>query len=224
MSTANRRAAGLAGGLGVTALLLAVLLAGTVAHKAPELVPLHGAVSLSSIQDAAQEQEQIYSTKDVPKVQPLEKLATAQDMTLEDPRMDMDASSMDLDLAPELAGTMSVAGVPALAEPGGLAAPGGGALTLGEVDEQPRALYAPPPLYPVQEKARAREYTVHVRILLRKDGTVAEAEPLRRTQENAAFLDAAVQAVMQWRFVPCRKGGEPVQCLADQPFSFTLAK
>lgn len=131
-------------------------------------------------------------------------------------------AGMETDFSAELAGTVPMSGLPSLAPAGGPAAPSGGAMTLGEVDELPHPLYAPAPLYPAKQKRRGKEQKVFVRIVLHEDGTVKSARPLNRTDQTAPFHDAAVEAVLQWRFYPCKKGGKAVQCVADQPFSFSL--
>lgn len=224
MSPLGRRVSGLTGGLGVTALLLLFLLLGTVTQGKPEKPALRGAIRLSSIEEAPVNEEETYSTRDVPQVEPLEQTVSMEEVSMEEPRMEMDMPSMDLELAPELAGTLPMSGLASLAEPGALAAPGGGALTLGEVDEQPRPIYAPLPMYPAREKALGKEVKVLVRIKLDRDGRVVEATPLELTDASRPFHEAAVQTVLQWRFVPCKKGNESVQCIADQPFAFSIAR
>lgn len=209
------------GALGITGFLLLFLLAGTSSSSVPEKALLHGAVKLSSYTEAPVQETETYATQDVMQVQPLEHLAQME-MSLESPQLEMNMPSMEMDFAPELSGTVPVGGVPSLAMAGGVAAPSGGALTLGEVDEQPRPLYAPAPLYPARAKRIGEEKTVNIRILLRKDGTVTKATPLDQDESNGAFHEAAISTVLQWRFVPCKKDGEAVQCVADQPFSFSI--
>jgi len=223
MSPQAKRLSGLGGGLTVTAMLFLFLLAGTLALGAPERLATHGAIRLSSFQEAPVREEEVYSTKDVPQVQDMQDLA-AMDSAMEQPNLEMQLPGLDLDFAPELSGTLPMSGLLALSAPAAVTAPSGGALTLGEVDEMPRPIYAPPPLYPAKEKFKGREREVKVRIRLDKEGGVAEAVPVNMSAEDQPFLDAAVQAVRQWRFSPCRKEGKAVQCIADQPFSFTLAQ
>lgn len=209
------------GALGITALLLLFLLAGTSSSSVPDKVMVHGAVRLSSYKEAPVQETETFATQEVMQVQPLEQLAQTE-MSLESPQLEMNMPSMEMDFAPELSGTVPVGGVPSLAMAGGLAAPSGGALTLGEVDEQPRALYAPAPLYPSKAKRNGEEQVVNIRILLRKDGTVGKATPLNLNASNELFHEAAIETVLRWRFVPCKKDGEAVQCIADQPFSFSI--
>jgi len=223
MTRTARNTVSTMGGVGMTLLLFLFLITGAVFHETPDKRLMHGAVRLSSFEETPAQDEEVYSTKDVPQVQRMEEIAAAE-MSLEQPKLEMEVASLNMDMAPEFAGSLPMSGMPSLSQAGALSAPSGGAFTLGEVDEQPRALYAPSPLYPSREKAQGKEAKVLVRITLRRDGTVMEALPLGATDATAPFLDAAVSAVLQWRFVPCKKGGEAVQCIADQPFTFTIPR
>lgn len=221
----TRTAKGLAAGAGsvlITSFLFLFLLAGTMKQTGEETVFLQGAIRLSQFEDESIREEEVYSTSDVPKVESMEKIDPAMDTSLNQPALEMEMPSVALDIAAEMAGTIPMAGLNSLEALSAMGAPSGGALTLGEVDETPKALYTPQPLYPSEEKARGIEKEVTVRIRLRKDGTVAEAQPIRQTSETKPFHDAAIRAVLQWRFMPCRKGGRAVMCIADQPISFSL--
>lgn len=212
-------------GTTVTALLSMVLIVGTSSPVQPTRVLNQGSVRLSPLPSKTVAESEMYTTQNTPSMQPMEKINLA-DMAVEMPQFESSLSPMEMDFAPQIAGTAAVGGLPSLAAAtapaGGIAAPGGGALTLGEVDELPYPLYAPSPLYPADQKRLGNEQKVYVRIVLREDGTVKSARPLRRTARTAAFHDAAVEAVRQWRFFPCKKGGKAVQCVADQPFSFSI--
>lgn len=224
MSTLGQRLYGILGGVLVTALLLAFLLAGSFSGSVPEKTQVHGAVRLSNYQEETVREEEMYATSDTPQVEPMEQVTAPSEMNLDAPALEMDMPSMDMEMSPQVAGTIPIAGLSEIAAPSAHVAPSGGALTLGEVDELPRALYAPPPLYPMDAKAKDREYEVKVRIILRKDGTVGKVEPLYETPESAPFHAAAVEAIKHWRFIPCKKGGKAVQCMADQPVTFSLSQ
>lgn len=224
MSPATRTTLGVTGGTGITCFLLLFLLMGTFAGNTQESPPRHGAIRLSAFTEQPAQEDATYSTKEVPQVQHMEEVAAVAELSLEQPQLEMEAPSMDMDISPVAPGTVPMSGMPSIADAGALSAPGGGALTLGEVDEQPRVLYAPSPTYPHRQRAGGKEKNVIVRITLRKDGSVATAVPLSSTEETAPFLDAAVEAVLRWRFMPCKKDGQAVQCEADQPFAFSLGK
>lgn len=222
MSTMTKNLSGLAGGLAVTGLLLSFLLAGAAGTTVPARSGLHGAIRLSTFEAPPEETQETYATADTPVVQPMERTTPAADLSMAQPSMEMDMPAMDM--PPEAVGTMPVAGLGDLARPSAPSASGGGALALGEVDEKPRPLYAPPPLYPTDAKAKGDECAVTVRIILDKDGTVVRATPVGQTPASEPFHAAAVEAVRQWRFIPCKKDGRAVRCMADQPFTFNLAQ
>ncbi|WBF66290.1 energy transducer TonB [Desulfovibrio subterraneus] len=224
MSPATRTMLGVTGGTGITSFLLLFLLTGTFAGDTKESPPHHGAIRLSAFTEEPVQEDATYSTKEIPRIQHMEEVAAVAELSMEQPRLEMEMPSLDMDISPVAPGTIPMSGMPSLADAGALSAPGGGALTLGEVDEQPRALYAPSPAYPHRQRANGKERSVIVRITLRRDGSVATAVPLNSTEETAPFLDAAVEAVLRWRFMPCKKGGQAVQCVADQPFAFSLGK
>jgi TonB family protein len=221
MAQSTKHAIGFFLGAGITALLALVLMLGTSSRGEPEKVLNHGAVRISPWTDKPASEDDVYATQDTPRIQQLENLNMS-DMAIEMPQFDAHMAGMEMDFATELAGTVPMGGLPSPAPAGGLAGPSGGALSLGEVDELPHPLYAPPPLYPADQKRLGNERKVHVRIVLNEDGTVKSARPLNRTEQTAPFHEAAVEAVLQWRFFPCKKGGKAVRCVADQPFSFTI--
>jgi protein TonB len=220
-----KRTFGLAGGLSMTMVLCLFLLAGTMTINAPETKITYGAVRLSSFTQESIQEETLHSTREVPQVKSLKKISMTMETALNEPLLDMELPSVDLEVTPEMAGTLPMSGQLSLARPAAVSAPSGGALTLGQVDEMPRPLYAPQPMYPAAEKARGVEQKeIKIRIRLHTDGTVAEAVPVDMSAKDKAFFDAALKAVSKWRFSPCRKGGKAVQCVADQPFSFTLSE
>jgi TonB family protein len=221
MAQSTKYAIGFFLGTAITALLALVLMLGTASREEPEARFKQGAVRISPWTDRPVSEEEIFATQDTPTVRQLEKLAMT-DAAIEMPHLDARLAGVEMDFTAELAGTVPMSGLPSLAPAGGLASPSGGALTLGEVDELPHPLYAPPPLYPADQKRVGNEQKVYVRIILNEDGSVRTASPLNRTARSAPFHDAAVAAVLQWRFYPCKKEGKPVQCVADQPFSFTI--
>ena len=58
---------------------------------------------------------------------------------------------------------------------------------------------------------------VLVEIIVERDGTVEAARVLR---SSAAFDNAATEAVLQWKFRPARRDGQPVPSLAYVVFGF----
>ncbi len=177
-----------------------------------------GSIKLSAYKHKPAQQEES-SAEDVPEVAELEKMAKV-DMPMETPTMQMAMPTMSFNFTPEVAGTVSVAGVPSVSA----AAPApsqasGGALSLGDVDELPRPIYAPPPQYPSTVKKRTK-VTVRVRVLLGTNGKVISVNPVNANAEHAVFLDEIRNSVLRWEFTPCKKAGQAVQCVAEQPFVF----
>lgn len=222
MSPLTKAIAAVSGGIVITSFLLLFLLAGTMEESSDNKVFIQGAVRLSQFKDEPVQEEEVFSTSETPQVKALDKVSPTMETTLDQPSMDLEMPSVDFEIASEMAGTIPMAGLESLAAMSSMGSISGGALTLGEVDEMPRAVYAPQPLYPSAEKALGIEKEVIVRIRLRKDGSVGRVEPIGQTKETAVFHKAAMDAVLQWRFIPCRKGGKAVVCIADQPVGFSL--
>ena len=79
----------------------------------------------------------------------------------------------------------------------------------------PRALEAPDPEYPWKAQRRGKQGTVVLAVAINKDGGIDKVKVVRRLDPD---LDqAAVDAVMQWRFAPAEKDGEavPFQTLVE---------
>lgn len=64
------------------------------------------------------------------------------------------------------------------------------------------------PQYPQEAKDNRVEGDVVLRILIDEQGNVSEAKPM---SGPPSLTDAAVDAMMQWKFKPYRLNGEPVQ-------------
>ena len=210
------------GSVVISSFLFFFLLAGAMEPSREASVLQEGSIRISKFPDEPVRKEEVFTTSEVPQVESMDAIDTPMDTALDQPEMDLDMPSLDLDIAAEMAGTVPVAGLESLSGLNAMGAPSGGALTLGQVDEMPRALYTPQPLYPSSERAKGEEREVTVRIWMRKDGSVSRALPMNETPETAPFHKAAIQAVLQWRFMPAKKEGKAVPCVADQPISFSL--
>ena len=77
------------------------------------------------------------------------------------------------------------------------------------------------PAYPPGAWLRHEQGTVVIRLHIAPDGTVARLEKLA-SSGYAALDDAAAAALAHWRFLPARRGGEPVASFRDQPIRFVL--
>ncbi len=205
----------------VTFLLFSLLFfVNSVFHTTLDTTDRYGSVRLSQMNDApTEEKEELFTTDKTIEVPEMEEISEV-NLEVETPLLQVAMPSMRFEFAPELAGSVPVGSVPSLADAGAAPMPSGGALTLGEVDELPRPIYAPAPMYP-SNVTKKEEKTVIVRIVINADGSVSRATPLQKTAATEPFLDEALQSVLRWTFTPCKKEGRAVQCVAEQPFLFT---
>ena len=81
----------------------------------------------------------------------------------------------------------------------------------------------PAPAYPAISKKLKEEGTVILKILVTKDGRVAEVE----IQTSSGFKrldDAAVRAIKRWKFNPATQAGNAIDYWYEIPFEFSLRK
>lgn len=79
----------------------------------------------------------------------------------------------------------------------------------------------PKPVYPVGSRRLGEEGTVVLRVKVSPGGTPLSVE-IKRTSGFTRLDDAARRAVEQWRFVPARRGDEPVEAWVSVPIVFSL--
>lgn len=86
-----------------------------------------------------------------------------------------------------------------------------------------RAAYAsnPPPSYPLAARRLGLEGRVVLWVEIRADGSCGEVR-VRQTAGHPLLDEAAAAAVKRWRFLPARRGGEPVTTWAEVPIRFRL--
>jgi protein TonB len=75
------------------------------------------------------------------------------------------------------------------------------------------------PLYPAQARRDRVQGTVVLQAVIGKDGSVLNVHALRG---NPILIQAAVDAVKQWRFKPYTLNGEPVESETQVNVNFTL--
>lgn len=84
-------------------------------------------------------------------------------------------------------------------------------------------LLNPKPAYPSMSRRLGEEGRVMLWVMVEADGVPSKVEV--RTGSGHARLDqAAVDAVRNWKFVPARRGSEPVSAPVIVPLSFTLPR
>lgn len=92
--------------------------------------------------------------------------------------------------------------------------------SLAELDQPPRVVFQPAPLYPPDMRKRKIQGTVHVLFMVDKDGRVRD--PKVQKSDHPGFDAAALGAVRRWRFEPGQVGGEAVIFRMRVPITFAL--
>jgi protein TonB len=88
----------------------------------------------------------------------------------------------------------------------------------GEV-QQADLIYAPKPAYPVLAKSSRIQGAVVMDAIISKDGTV---DNLVVKSGHPLLIQAAMDAVRQWRYRPTLLNGEPVEVITTITVNFTL--
>lgn len=86
-----------------------------------------------------------------------------------------------------------------------------------------RAAYLdnPRPAYPLAARRRGLEGTVHIDVLVSRDGVAREIR-VKTTSGTNDLDESALAAVRRWRFVPARRGAEAVEGWITVPIRFQL--
>lgn len=80
-----------------------------------------------------------------------------------------------------------------------------------------------PPLYPKFMKEMKIEGTVHLEAIISETGDVIKVNILKSVFAGDGGLDeAAIAAVLQWKFQPATSGNNPVKCSVSLPITFKL--
>lgn len=82
-----------------------------------------------------------------------------------------------------------------------------------------RAIYAPKPEYPALAKLARIQGVVKMEAVIAKDGTVQELKVL---SGHPLLINAAREAVAQWRYQPTLLNGEPVEVATEIDVNFIL--
>jgi phosphate binding protein len=91
---------------------------------------------------------------------------------------------------------------------------------VGPTDERPGLLEGVPPVRPEGAEAMGLNPTVVTRLLLDERGRVVESRIYRSRPELAAFEEAALGAVSDYRFTPARRDGAAVPVWVNWPVRF----
>lgn len=79
----------------------------------------------------------------------------------------------------------------------------------------------PPPVYPPVSRRLGEQGQVLLEVRIEPDGTVSEIR-LKRSSGFERLDNAAMKTVRNWRYVPARRGDQPIAWWYLQPIVFTL--
>ena len=82
-------------------------------------------------------------------------------------------------------------------------------------------LHNPKPAYPVSSRRRGEEGRVLLRVHVNAEGRAAKVE-VQESSGHERLDESALAAVSRWRFVPARRGSEPVAAWVRVPIVFSL--
>ena len=105
---------------------------------------------------------------------------------------------------------------PAVASGKGL----GNIFDLAQLDNKPEARVRIKPVYPFEMRRSGLKGEVVVGFIVDSTGEVRDPYVVRSS--NPGFEEAAIQAVLKWKFKPGKKGGVAVNTRVAQPLSFSL--
>ena len=90
--------------------------------------------------------------------------------------------------------------------------------SLADLDQRPRALFQPAPVYPQELRRAGRRGTVYLVFLVDARGRVSNPKVQKST--DPAFEQAALEGVKRWKFEPGTRKGKPVQFKMRVPITF----
>lgn len=91
------------------------------------------------------------------------------------------------------------------------------------IDNEVVPLVRIPPQYPRVAARRGIEGVVTVQFIITKEGTVRDPKVIEAEPANV-FNDAAIEAVLKWKFKPKLMDGQPVERQATQEIEFKLSR
>ncbi len=95
------------------------------------------------------------------------------------------------------------------------------AFNLNEVDQPPSIISASVPKYPIEALEEGIEGKVVLRFIVDTNGYAQEPEVVKAEPEGV-FEDAALDAIINYRFKPAVKDERNVSCIVRLPVKFTL--
>ncbi|HEU5079846.1 MAG TPA: TonB family protein [Opitutaceae bacterium] len=98
----------------------------------------------------------------------------------------------------------------------------GGIISVGMLDQVPRAIVRVPPAYPAQLRALGVSGEVFVEFVVDEAGRVGDVRVIRSS--HSEFEAVALKALVKWRFEPGRLHGHPVRFRMAMPLNFTIGE
>lgn len=95
------------------------------------------------------------------------------------------------------------------------------AFNLSEVDTGPQILRKVEPIYPFAAKKNGIEGSVTIKFIVDSDGNVVEPK-VAEADPPDIFDEAALNAIMKFKFKPAIKNGRPVDVIVLAPMKFEL--
>lgn len=90
--------------------------------------------------------------------------------------------------------------------------------SLSDLDQKPRVVYQPAPIYPQELARKNMQGTVYILFVVDKSGRTRDLKVQKST--HPAFNNPALKAVKQWKFEPGKRKGKAVQFRMRVPITF----
>jgi protein TonB len=95
---------------------------------------------------------------------------------------------------------------------------GDSVLSMADLDQRPRPLYQPSPMYPPELQKQKIGGTVVIVFVVEPDGRVGKTKV--KSSPNPILERQALAAIKKWKFEPGRRGGKPVAFRMRVPITF----
>ena len=90
--------------------------------------------------------------------------------------------------------------------------------SLSDLDQKPRVVYQPTPIYPPELSRKKMEGTVYILFIVDQNGRTRDHKVQKST--HPAFNNPALKAVKQWKFEPGKRKGKSVRFRMRVPITF----
>ncbi len=90
--------------------------------------------------------------------------------------------------------------------------------SLSDLDQKPRVVYQPAPIYPPELARKSLQGTVYILFVVDQNGRTRDLKVQKSS--HPVFNNPALKAVKQWKFEPGKRKGKPVQFRMRVPITF----